>query len=98
MQPAKRALDTGVKVDDRPHGAGGELLEGRVAVRTEPTLDVRYRIFDRPASRNAADRNTFPHLVPLWQVKLVGRFRIPLVRTHCDAPDALIRSCCRFGL
>src|SRR5881396_3725413 len=36
LDPAERALHAGVEVDDRAHGAGGELLEIRVALRHVP--------------------------------------------------------------
>src|SRR5438105_728958 len=85
MQPAQRALDAGIEINHRAHGARGELFECRIAIRAEATLGMAYGIFNSSACRNAGDCYAFPHFMPLRQIKLVRRFRISLIGTNRNA-------------
>src|SRR6185312_182556 len=83
-QPAQRAFDASIEIDYRPHGAGGELLEGGIAVRTPATSRMADRVLNPPAGLDAWNGDAFTHLVPFGQIKLVWHFGIALVGLHGD--------------
>src|SRR5438552_16066635 len=91
LQPAKGALDTGIEVHHGPHGAGGELLESRIAIGPEAAHGMRCRVFKAVSRGNAGDGNTLSHLMPLRKVETIRLFGIAWVRLACDARTPLIR-------
>src|SRR5258707_49222 len=59
VQPAKRALNAGIEVHHRPHRAGRELLESRIAIGPESPYGMGGRVFKAMAPGNAGDSNAF---------------------------------------
>src|ERR1700674_888679 len=78
LQPAQRALDAGVEVEDRPHRSCGELLERGIARRLEAADRLILRVRHGMALRDTRDRNSIAHFVPLRHFELVRDFGIPL--------------------
>src|SRR5712692_75667 len=90
LQPAERALDAGVEVHHRPHGAGSELLEGGVPRRLEAAHLASRRILHLMAPRDAWNVDALAHLRPLGQHELVWLLRIALRGLHRDDAGALV--------
>src|SRR5712692_8052344 len=73
LEPAERALHALVEVDDRAHGARGELLEIRV-----PLGDIALATFHGLADWDRGDADTLAHLPPLRLLEGKRRLRIAL--------------------
>src|SRR2546430_6290060 len=52
-----------VKVHDRPHGAGSEFLEGRIAIGPEPARRMANRIFDCRSEEHTSELQSQSNLV-----------------------------------
>src|SRR5947207_4561094 len=92
LDPAERALHAGVEVDDRAHGAGGELLEIRVALRHVPLPRLL-----RLADGNRGDRHPLTHLPPLRHLEAVRDLGVALRDLHLTRFDPRVGLAARGG-
>ena len=98
LQPAQRALHAGVEIHDRPHRAGGILLEGGVAVGAESAGLLCGRVSHRLARGDAGNGQPLAQLIPLRELKLVGFLGVALRRRDHAGRDPLVRLLRRFHL
>src|SRR5579863_3366408 len=98
MQPAERALDASIKIENRPHGPRGELFESGVPIRPEAALNMGGRVCYSLAGWNTRNGNTFAHLMPLGQRELKRLFRVALIGLDGNGGEAVMSPRCGLGL